>query len=90
MKNNKLHIASLVVCFALQSFFGLAQNAADTSRSESGVGLFPKKAPKALDNISISGYYRFLACYSSMQTQYPEFQGVTNAYLLETTATFLN
>jgi hypothetical protein len=38
MKNKKLHIASLVVGFAFQSFFGLTQTPADTSQSESGVG----------------------------------------------------
>ena len=61
MKNKKLHIASLIVGFAFQSFFGMAQSPADAAKSESGIGLFPKKAPKALDNISISGYSRFLA-----------------------------
>ena len=76
MKNKKLRIASLVVGFAFQSFFGLTQTAVDSSLHESGVGLFPKKAPSALENISISGYYRFLACYSNMDLQYPEFQGV--------------
>lgn len=36
-------------------------------------GSFPKVLKQALDNISVSGYYRFIGNYSDMKTQYPEF-----------------
>ena len=35
-------------------------------------GSEPKKYVKGLSNISVSGYYRFIGCYSSMEKQYPE------------------
>ncbi|MDB3906251.1 hypothetical protein N9355_02160 [Crocinitomicaceae bacterium] len=41
-------------------------------------GLEPKKYQKALSNISISGYYRFLGAYTTMQNQYPEMGDINN------------
>jgi len=35
-------------------------------------GTYPKKITSALDNISVSGYYRFLGYYNDMNLQYPE------------------
>ncbi|MEY3127132.1 MAG: hypothetical protein RL273_1305, partial [Bacteroidota bacterium] len=33
-------------------------------------GLVPKKIAKSLENISVSGFYRFLGAYSNMEKQY--------------------
>jgi len=45
-------------------------------------GSEPKKYLRGLSNISVSGYYRFLACYSSMAEQYPEMGSVNNRLFL--------
>ena len=44
-------------------------------------GLYPKNYEYGLSNISISGFYRFLACYTSMDpsvTHYPVMDSVFN------------
>jgi len=66
-----------VLAFVLFLFSGQinAQIKEDTTLLNSS-GTFPKKSPKALDNISISGYYRFIGNYSNMKMPYPEFEEV--------------
>lgn len=39
-------------------------------------GVYPKKITSALGNINVSGYYRFLGCYSDMHLQYAEMGAV--------------
>ena len=45
-------------------------------------GLYPKKMEAVMQTISVSGYYRFLGCYTQMQEQYPEFGDVKNRIFL--------
>lgn len=45
-------------------------------------GSFPKKMKDGLNNLSVSGYYRFIGNYNQMDTQYPEFGAVKNRLFL--------
>jgi hypothetical protein len=80
MKNSHLLIA-LMIAFLNQNVTG--QLRSDTSEfSPINSGLFPKKISSALDNISISGYYRFLGAYSQMSNPYPEFESIKRKVFL--------
>lgn len=79
--NTKLYSLVVLILLSLPQAFG--QTAPDSAmfKPNSG-GLEPKTYQKGLGNISISGNYRFLGAYSSMDLQYPEMQGVKNRLFL--------
>jgi hypothetical protein len=53
--------------------FSVAQQIQDSSMFKSAEsGLSPKKIKSVLENLTVSGYYRFLACYTDMSEQYEE------------------
>ncbi len=54
----------------------------DTTKSLVNSGLFPKKFENGLNNLTVSGYYRFLGTYSTMERAYPEFGTVPNNLFL--------
>ena len=63
----------IVLLVLLLTVTGIAQRINDTSSfAPDQSGVFPKKITSALDNISVSGYYRFLGYYADMRVQYPE------------------
>lgn len=63
----------------LLSTWNYAQPTSDTSIFKPNAGgLLPKIPEQGLSNISISGYYRFLGSYTTMQEAYPEFQNIKN------------
>lgn len=82
---NLLKIKTLLIwsVFHLVAGAAFGQSAPDSSlfKPNNG-GLEPKKYIKGLSNISVSGYYRFLAYYSSMAQQYPEMGSVRNRLFL--------
>ncbi len=72
MRNN-LHIlfSSTLALFVILNAH--TQEVTSDSSKLFDVGSFPKKFENGLNNLSVSGNYRFLANYTSMETQYPEF-----------------
>lgn len=50
---------------------------ADTTELEKS-GMFPKIMEQGLNKLSVSGYYRFLGTYTSMDEQYPEMGDIRN------------
>jgi len=82
LSHQSFNIISFVIAACLCS--GLfAQSEADSSMFKPGQGgLYPKKYEKGLSNISVSGYYRFLGTYSTMDTQYPEMGLINNRVFL--------
>ncbi|MDG1332470.1 MAG: hypothetical protein P8P74_09075 [Crocinitomicaceae bacterium] len=61
------------------SFGCLSANAQmeDTTKLEKS-GMFPKLMEQGLNKLSVSGYYRFLGTYTSMDEQYAEMGDITN------------
>ncbi len=72
MRNN-LHIlfSSTLALFVILNAH--TQEVTSDSSELFDAGSFPKKFENGLNNLSVSGNYRFLANYTSMETQYPEF-----------------
>lgn len=54
---------------------------ADTTKLEKS-GMFPKLMEQGLNKLSVSGYYRFLGTYTSMDEQYAEFGEIRNRLFL--------
>ena len=80
MKNKLNHIIFIVL-----GFISLNLNAqlVDSSAFEpKNSGLYPKKMEAVMNTITVSGYYRFLGCYTQMKDQYPEFGAVKNRVFL--------
>lgn len=76
-------LSTLIVLFVLllPNAFGQTDPDSAMFKPNNG-GLYPKKYEKGLSNITVSGYYRFLGVYSSMQVQYPEMGAVNNRLFL--------
>lgn len=74
-------LTSFVACAI--AAVGIGQSKPDSSmfKPDNG-GLEPKSYQKALSNISVNGYYRFLGAYTMMDEQYPEFGDVKNRLFL--------
>jgi len=80
--NNKLILLTLGFCSLFASNFH-AQMLVDSATFQTKtVGLFPKKLQTVMDNISVSGYYRFLGCYTAMENQYAEFGAIKKRVFL--------
>ena len=60
----------------------VAQIMDSTSFDAKSSGSYPKKMEAFMNTISVSGYYRFLGCYTQMQNQYPEFGEIKNRLFL--------
>jgi hypothetical protein len=73
----------LLFLFLLSSFTANGQLKKDSSifNPKEG-GLYKKKMEKALNSISVSGYYRMIGNYSKMDAQYPEFGTINNRLFL--------
>lgn len=80
MRNKKLYFFFVVLC--LISIDLKAQQIDSSALEPNNSGLFPKKMEAFLSNISVSGYYRFLGCYTQMKEQYPEFGDIKNRVFL--------
>lgn len=79
---NKLILLTLGFCSLFASNFH-AQMLVDSATFQTKtVGLFPKKLQTVMDNISVSGYYRFLGCYTAMENQYAEFGAIKKRVFL--------
>jgi len=80
MKNKIVHI----LIIKLLAIEGLMAQPLNDSLSFDPVksGAYPKKIESVMDNISISGYYRFLGCYTDMKDQYAEFGAVRKKVFL--------
>ena len=79
---NKIILLTLGFCslFASNSH---AQMLVDSATFQTKtIGLFPKKLQTVMDNISVSGYYRFLGCYTAMENQYAEFGAIKKRVFL--------
>lgn len=82
---NRLNTRALLIwgIFHLVAATAFGQSRPDSSMFKpNNGGSDPKKFLKGLSNISVSGYYRFLACYSTMAKQYPEMGKVNNRLFL--------
>ena len=79
---NKLILLTLGFCSLFASNFHAQMLVDSTTFETKSVGLFPKKLQTAMDNISVSGYYRFLGCYSAMENQYAEFGAIKKRVFL--------
>lgn len=79
MKINKRHSLLLI----LMTLGCLSANAqlADTTRLEKS-GMFPKLMEQGLNKLTVSGYYRFMGTYTSMEEQYAEFGDIRNRLFL--------
>ena len=73
-----------IVAFISLVFFVLNVSAQSFSDSlmftPSNGGLYPKNYEYGLSNISISGFYRFLACYTSMDSSLTHYPVMDNVY----------
>jgi hypothetical protein len=79
---NKLILLTLGFCSLFASNYH-AQMLVDSATFQTKtVGLFPKKLQTVMDNISVSGYYRFLGCYTAMENQYAEFGAIKKRVFL--------
>jgi hypothetical protein len=79
---NKLILLTLGFCSLFAINFH-AQMLVDSATFQTKtVGLFPKKLQTVMDNISVSGYYRFLGCYTAMENQYAEFGAIKKRVFL--------
>jgi hypothetical protein len=79
---NKLILLTLGFCSLFASNYH-AQMLVDSATFQTKtVGLFPKKLETVMDNISVSGYYRFLGCYTAMENQYAEFGAIKKRVFL--------
>jgi hypothetical protein len=79
---NKLILLTLGFCSLFASNFH-AQMLVDSATFQTKtVGLFPKKLQTVMDNISVSGYYRFLGCYTAMENQYAEIGAIKKRVFL--------
>jgi len=59
--------------FLLSFLKGFSQRTVDSPLFNPNLaGVYPKKIVSALENINVSGYYRFLGYYSDMSLQYAE------------------
>jgi len=73
------HIGYILFLMTLFNLSGWGQTTTDmVSFAPELAGLYPKKMKNALNNISISGYYRSIGNYTVMEEQYPEFGPVKN------------
>lgn len=79
---NKIILLTLGFCsFFARNFH--AQMLVDSATFQTKtVGLFPKKLQTVMENISVSGYYRFLGCYTAMENQYAEFGAIKKRVFL--------
>ena len=79
---NKIILLTLGFCSLFASNIH-AQMLVDSATFQTKtVGLFPKKLQTVMDNISVSGYYRFLGCYTAMENQYAEFGAIKKRVFL--------
>lgn len=78
--SKKLHYALLVL--SLSSFALFAQEKDSSNLDLFDSGSFPKIMKNGLNNLSVSGYYRFIGNYNKMDQQYPEFGTVNNRLFL--------
>ena len=79
---NKIILLTLGFCSFFAGNFH-AQMLVDSATFQTKtVGLFPKKLQTVMDNISVSGYYRFLGCYTAMENQYAEFGAIKKRVFL--------
>ena len=63
----------IILLFLLSTLKGFTQRNEDSLLFDPNLsGVYPKKIISAIDNINISGYYRFLGNYSDMDLQYAE------------------
>jgi hypothetical protein len=79
--NKKLYSLVIFAVLLLPNAFGQVNQDSSMFKPNAG-GLQPKNYEKGLSNITISGYYRFLAVYSAMDMQYPENNSVKNRLFL--------
>ena len=80
MRNKKSTFVFLVLC--LVAFKSTSQLIDSSAFMPKNSGLYPKKMEAMMNTISVSGYYRFLGCYTQMKNQYPEFGDVKNRVFL--------
>ena len=63
----------IIILFLLSTMKGLSQRNEDSLLFDPNLsGVYPKKISSVIDNINVSGYYRFLGNYSDMDLQYAE------------------
>lgn len=79
--NTKLLLVWGIIQLVAASAFGQSRPDSSMFKPNNG-GSEPKKYVKGLSNISVSGYYRFLAYYSTMAKQYPEMGKINNRLFL--------
>lgn len=69
--------------FLLSLLKGYSQRNVDSSLfNPNQSGIYPKKIVSAIENINVSGYYRFLGCFSDRSLQYPEMGAVNKSLFI--------
>jgi hypothetical protein len=80
MKNSKTCFVFIVFCIV--SFSAKSQILDSLAFEPKNSGPFPKKMDAVLNTITVSGYYRFLGCFTQMKNQYPEFGKIKDRLFL--------